>query len=223
MRQEHPTRRALVVRGGWPGHDPVAATDLFRPLLEQRGYRIRVAETLQVYTDAALLADTDLIVGCWSMGDASRDQVAGLRDAVAAGTGFAGWHGGIVDAFRASPAYLQLVGGQFAEHPGGFVDHELTVRPERADHPIVAGIDRVALHTEQYWVLTDELNDVLATTTLAAGPGTPWAVPVTVPAVWTRAWGRGRVFACTVGHGVPELSLDPIRAIIERGMAWAGR
>jgi type 1 glutamine amidotransferase len=213
----------LVVRGGWEGHHPQVTTDSFLPFLREHGYRATVRGTLDAYLDADLLAGADLVVQCWSIGEISDTQLAGLTAAVAAGTGLAGWHGGIVGAFLGQRPYHQLTGGVFLDHPHDFVDHEVVVRPERADHPIVRGIDRIRLHTEQYWVLTDELNDVLATTTLAAGNGVPWPRPVTVPAVWTRPWGAGRVFVCTVGHHPPDLAVPEVRAIVERGMLWATR
>ncbi len=217
------SRQALIVRGGWEGHAPVEATDMFLPYLKDQDFTVTVHDTLDVYADPAALAGTDLIVQCWTQGRITDAQVAGLRTAVANGTGLAGWHGGIVDAFRDASLYLHLTGGQFADHPGGFVDYTLEVVPDRADHPIVAGIDRVRLHTEQYWVLTDPANDVLATTTHPAGPDTPWREPVTVPAVWTRTWGRGRVFVCTVGHRVEDLAVPEITAIVHRGLSWAAR
>jgi type 1 glutamine amidotransferase len=217
------TRHALIVRGGWEGHAPVEATELFVPYLKDHDYQVAIQDTLDVYTDPDTMAGTDLIVQCWTQGQITDPQVDGLRTAVAAGTGLAGWHGGIVDAFRSASLYLHLTGGQFADHPGGFVDHEITVVPDRADHPIVAGIDRVRLHTEQYWVLSDPANDVLATTTHPAGPGTPWPEPVTVPAVWTRRWGHGRVFVCTAGHRVADLEVPEITAIVQRGLLWASR
>jgi uncharacterized protein len=213
-------RNALVVRGGWDGHVPVAATEVFIPFLKENGYDVVVADTLDVYADQDTMGGTDLVLQCWTMGVLSGDQLAGLRAAVAAGTGLAGWHGGVVDSFRDAAGYLQLTGGQFADHPGGFVDYEVRVRPERADHPIVAGIDRVPVHSEQYWVLTDAANDVLATTTLAAGDA--WQ-PVTVPAVWTRQWGSGRVFVCTVGHRIEDLEIPEIATMIQRGLLWASR
>lgn len=213
-------RQALVVRGGWPGHVPIEATDEFVPFLRASGFTVRVADSLDVYADADLLAATDLVVQCWSMGTLTPEQSAGLVAAVDAGTGLAGWHGGIVGTFRTSLDYLRLVGGQFLAHPGDFTDHEVTVT---AEHPIVAGFDRIPLHTEQYWVLSDDANTVLASTTLAAGPDTPWPAPVTVPAVWTRRWGAGRVFVCTVGHDLPALRVPAVRTIIERGLTWAAR
>jgi type 1 glutamine amidotransferase len=213
-------RRALLVRGGWDGHVPHEATDSFAPFLTSAGFEVSTSDTLDVYTDADRMAATDLIVQCWTMGTITEGQLTGLLDAVAAGTGLAGWHGGIADSFRASPEYLRLVGGQFLAHPDGFVDYEIRVV---SDHPIVAGIDRVALHTEQYWVMTDPLNEVLATTTLPHGPDTPWQADVTVPAVWTRRWGAGKVFVSTVGHKMEDLNVPEIRALTERGLAWASR
>ncbi len=46
-------RRALVVRGGWEGHEPVRATELFIPFLEGSGCAVRIEESTDVYADAA--------------------------------------------------------------------------------------------------------------------------------------------------------------------------
>jgi hypothetical protein len=217
------SRQALVVRGGWDGHRPVEATGRFIPFLCDNGFAVEVSDDLAVYADADRMAHVDLVVQCWTMGTIADDQLAGLISAVRAGTGLAGWHGGIVDAFRNSSGYLQLTGGQFAEHPGGFVDYEVEVVPERADHPIVAGLDRWAQHTEQYWVLTDEGSDVLATTRFRAGPDSAWREDVVVPAVWTRRWGQGRIFVSTIGHRLEDLDQREVRTLTERGLLWASR
>ncbi|HYO32113.1 MAG TPA: ThuA domain-containing protein [Nocardioidaceae bacterium] len=221
--QDSTSRRALVVRGGWEGHVPVEATERFIPFLESQGFEVEVREDLEVYTDADRLRETDLIVQCWTQGTATDEQVNGLSAAVRAGTGLAGWHGGIVDSFRASPDYLHLTGGQWAAHPGGFVEHEVVVVPERADHPIVAGLDRWQLNTEQYWTLTDGINDVLATSRFLAGPDTPWQQDMTAPAVWTRLWGQGRIFVSTIGHKLEDLDVPDVRVLTERGLLWASR
>ena len=227
--------KALVVRGGWEGHQPVKATELFLPFLERHGYAIRVEGSPEIYADADELAGTDLIVQCVTMSEISHDQVSGLRAAVEAGTGFTGWHGGIVDSFRASADYLQLVGGQFATHPskapaecGGdetdnFLPYTVNLTPLGREHPITAGLEDFDLRTEQYWVLHDDLNDVLATTTHPARPWQPWHRPVTSPAVWTRRWGAGRIVVSTPGHSLDVLADPNVRTIIERGMLWATR
>ncbi|TKV61576.1 ThuA domain-containing protein [Nakamurella flava] len=217
-----PRRRALVVRGGWPGHAPEETTDLVVPVLRDAGHSVEIADDLDVYLDAARLQDLSVIVQCWTLGRMSAEHCAGLTGAVASGVGFGGWHGGVVDAFRSRPEYLQMVGGQFVAHPGGHVDHRIELVPERADHPIVAGLpSSFAVHTEQYWVLADDYNDVLATTTIA--PGEQWDRPVTCPAVWTRNWGHGRVFVCTLGHSPEDLDHPVTRAVVQRGLRWAAR
>lgn len=208
----------------------MACTDSFLPFLREQGFAVEVSEDLDVYTDEDRLAGTDLIVQCWSMGAITKEQVTGLSAAVRAGTGFAGWHGGVVASFDSEP-YLHLTGGRFVYHPPEPVRYELTVVPGRQHHPVVTGVEAVELETEKYWVLTDELCDVLATVAFPSdrvgdGPDeepTPWRRDVTVPAVWTRQWGAGRVFVSTVGHRLTDLEVPEIRMITERGMLWAAR
>jgi type 1 glutamine amidotransferase len=226
-------RRAVVVRGGWDGHQPIEATDLFIPFLEQNGYRVEVFDSPAPYADPELMAATDLVVQCMTMSTIEKDELAGLTSAVANGTGLAGWHGGIADSYRNSSDYLQLVGGQFACHPpkapgertGEQSDYFIPYRVEvtAADHPVMDQIADFDLVTEQYWVLTDEYNTVLATTTLAKNEWEPWHRPITSPAIWTRDWGQGRVFVCTPGHDMDVVRHPDVNTIIERGMLWAAR
>ncbi|MFD6448400.1 ThuA domain-containing protein [Promicromonospora sp. NPDC060204] len=230
------TKRALVVRGGWTGHQPVETTGSFLPFLAEHGYEVRVEDSTAVYADADYLAGVDVIVQTVTMSTIENAELSGLIAAVAAGTGLAGWHGGIADSYRNSSDYLQLIGGQFATHPpkapraelageaaDNFLRHTIDIVPERADHPIVAGISDFELTTEQYWVLSDEYNDVLATTTLAARDFDPWHRPVTCPAIWTRQWGAGRIFVSTPGHELSVVDDPNVRTVIERGILWASR
>ncbi|MCG5216374.1 ThuA domain-containing protein [Streptosporangium soli] len=235
MTGEH-GRRALVVRGGWEGHAPVEATDLFVPFLEKQGFEVHRADSPAPYADSAFMAGVDLIVQCLTMGTIAPDELTGLEAAIRAGTGMAGWHGGIADSFRNSSGYLHLIGGQFACHPGkdpdegdasaqdhNFVPYTVNMAPGASTHPITAGIADFDLVTEQYWVLTDDYVDVLATTTQQVRPWDPWHREVTSPAIWTRRWGNGRIFVTTPGHSLDVLRNDSVRTVIERGMSWASR
>jgi type 1 glutamine amidotransferase len=238
------TRQALVVRGGWDGHSPVEATELFIPHLEANGFTVRVEDlgtefgaastaTPKVYTDADYLATVDLIVQCNTMNTIEKEEFEGLRAAIEAGTGFAGWHGGIADSYRNNSDYLTLVGGQFGCHPGKHPDEReggpqdnyvpYTVNISPVEHEITQGIEDFDLVTEQYWVLSDDYIDVLATTTQAVREWDPWNRPVTSPAIWTRQWGKGRVFVATPGHDPATLKNENVKTIIERGLLWAAR
>jgi type 1 glutamine amidotransferase len=213
-------RHALVVRGGWEGHGPGAATDRYVLVLKEARFDVTVSDSLDSYLDSELLAATDLIVQCWTMGELTGEQTAGLSRAVRAGTGFAGWHGGIVDSFRGNTNYSLVTGGQFVHHPRGFVDY--SVRPV-SSHPVVAGIEPFAVSTEQYYVLVDPGNQVHAVTDFVADPEYPEMAGVVMPVTWTRRWGAGRVFVTTIGHHVPDLEVPEVDSMIRKGMAWAAR
>jgi len=232
-----PSKLAIVVRGGWDGHSPVEATNMFIPHLEANGFEVRIFDSPAPYADAALMAQTDLIMQCNTMSTIERDQVRGLKQAIHNGTGMAGWHGGIADSYRDSSEYLHLIGAQFAEHPSlhdpatdtmtgperNYVPYRVNMLPEAADHPITQGLSDFELVTEQYWVLWDRYLDVLATTTQRVRPWDPWNREVTSPAIWTRQWGKGRIFVCTPGHSLDVLEHPTVRTVVERGLLWASR
>lgn len=226
MTSEHVStdqRRALVVRGGWDGHVPVEATNRYVPVLESQGFAVTVSDTLDAYLDADALAATDLIVNCWTMGVITGDQARGLADAVAAGTGLAGWHGGIVDSFRDQTLYQLMTGGQFVHHPRGFVEYQVDIVPGRSDHPIVAGLDSFSVTTEQYYLHVDLSNDVLATTTYIDDPDVPGLGGRLTPVVWTRPWGAGRVAVNAIGHKMSDFDVPEVDTIISRSFTWASR
>jgi type 1 glutamine amidotransferase len=229
------SRNALIVRGGWDGHMPVETTDSFIPFLEANGFAVRVEEGTSVYTDDAYLATVDLIVQVNTMSSITNEEFAGLQRAVLNGTGMGGWHGGIADSYRDNADYLHMIGGQFAHHAGkhpderigeqsdNYIPYTVHITEYGKTHPITQGIADFDLVTEQYWVLSDEYNDVLATTTQEARPWDAWNRPVTAPAIWTRQWGEGRIFVSAPGHRLEIVQSRPVRTIIERGLLWAAR
>ncbi|WP_216833546.1 ThuA domain-containing protein [Clavibacter michiganensis] len=214
---------------------PVETTGLFIPFLEENGFEVRVEEGSAVYADADVMAATDLIVQANTMTTIEPEEMAGLYAAVVAGTGMAGWHGGIADSYRNTADYLHMIGGQFAHHAGkdpaertgeqsdNYIPYKVEMTELGRTHEITQGIADFDLVTEQYWVLSDEYNDVLATTTQTVRPWDPWHRPVTAPAIWTRQWGEGRIFVSAPGHRIEVVEDPNVRTIIERGLLWAAR
>lgn len=229
------SKQALIVRGGWDGHMPVETTELFLPFLRESGFDTRVEEGTAVYADDAFMDTVDLVVQVNTMNTIEEPEFRGLQRAVLNGTGMAGWHGGIADSYRNNADYLHMIGGQFAHHAGkdpaervgdqsdNYIPYTVHITDYGRTHPITQGIDDFDLVTEQYWVLSDEYNDVLATTTQSVRPWDAWNRPVTAPAIWTRQWGKGRIFVSAPGHRLEIVESQPVRTIIERGMLWASR
>jgi type 1 glutamine amidotransferase len=213
-------KRALIVAGGWAGHEPRQCADLFAGVLSQDGFEVQISDTLDAYLDAESLRQTDLIVPIWTMSTITPEQERGLLAAVTAGTGIAGWHGGMADAFRSNPAYQFMVGGQWVAHPGNIIDY--TVQIVNHDDPITAGLADFAMHSEQYYLHVDPSNEVLATT-IFSGEYAPWIAGCSMPVVWTRLYGEGRVFYCSLGHVATDFDVPEAREIVRRGMHWAAR
>lgn len=213
-------KRVLIVAGGWEGHEPRQCAELFAGVLRADGSEVTQSDTLDVYLDAGRLRSFDLIVPIWTMGEISKEQERGLLDAVAAGTGVAGWHGGMGDAFRNNPDYQFMVGGQWVAHPGNVIDY--TVQISDRDDPITAGLADFAMHSEQYYLHVDPSNEVLATTTFS-GEHAPWIAGTVMPVAWKRQWDRGRVFYCSLGHKVADFDVPEARELVRRGMHWAAR
>ncbi|GCE46034.1 hypothetical protein EI42_01253 [Thermosporothrix hazakensis] len=213
-------KTALIVWGGWPGHEPEACANLFAGVLREQGYTVEVATTLDVFLDAAKLQATDLIVPIWTMGTISPEQESGLLTAVQNGTGLAGWHGGAADAFRNNPAYQFMIGGQWVAHPGDIIDYDVHI--VKHDDPIMAGLSDFHMHSEQYYMHVDPMNEVLATTTFS-GEHAPWIEGAVMPVVWKKRYGEGRVFYSSLGHVRRDFDVPEALEIMKRGMLWATR
>jgi type 1 glutamine amidotransferase len=214
-------KQALIVWGGWARHEPQQCAELFSAELTTRGFEVQLSDTLAIFDDAAALRTYSLIVPMWTMGTLTQDQEKNLVAAVLAGTGLAGFHGGMGDAFRGSIGYQWMVGGQFVAHPDNIKDY--TVNIVNNGDPITDGMEDFEVHTEQYYMLVDPRNEVLATT-VAHSVSAPWTDGVVMPCIWKKVHGEGRVFYSALGHERAEFTAVPEQLEITlRGMEWAAR
>jgi type 1 glutamine amidotransferase len=213
-------KKALMVWGGWDGHEPKQCVDILAPHLEANGFEVRISDTLDVYLEKDYMQSLSLIVPVWTMGTITGEQEKGLLETVASGVGIAGWHGGIGDSFRNNVDYQFMVGGQWVVHPGGVIDYEVNIINH--EDPITKGLSDFKMHSEQYYMHVDPSNEVLATTTFR-GDVYPWIEGVVMPAVWKRTYGKARVFYASVGHVAADFDVPEVKEIIQRGMLWAAR
>ena len=210
------SKKALIVQGGWDGHHPKQCADLFENLLTQKGIDVEVSDTLDTYLDADKLAGLSLIVPIWTMGTITPEQSKGLLQAVESGVGLAGFHGGMCDSFRADTAYQWMTGGQWVAHPGNiYPSYDVNITVD--NHPITQGLSDFTLkQTERYYLHTDPSNNVLATITFEE-------TGVVMPYLWTKNWGKGKVFYAAWGHTENDFDDATSREIVVRGMQWAAR
>jgi type 1 glutamine amidotransferase len=212
-------REAMIVWGGWPGHDPDLCASMIRGWLKAEGFGVRIETTTEAFLDPAL-KNLSLIIPIYTMSKIEKPEALALCDAVKSGVGLAGHHGGMCDAFRDNVDYQFMCGGQWVAHPGNIIDYKVDVT--RPDDPVMAGIDSFEHRSEQYYMHVDPAIEVLATTTFNAGHAA-WVDGVVMPVVWKKRFGQGRVFYSSLGHRAYELDVPEIRTLMTRGMLWAAR
>ena len=212
-------REALIVWGGWSGHEPEECAGIVKEMLEKEGFTVYLEHGTEAFADPSI-HDLSLIVPIITMSKIEKEEVKNLADAVESGVGIAGYHGGAGDAFRESVEYQFIIGGQWVAHPGKIIDYRVDVT--RPDDPVMQGIDSFAYTSEQYYMHVDPSNEVLATTTFT-GEHAFWIEGVVMPVVWKRKYGRGRVFYSSLGHQAKEFAVPEMREIFRRGANWAAR
>ncbi len=218
-------KQALIVQGGWQGHEPLQVSEIFTKLLEAEGISVEVSDTLDSFLDAEALKRLDLIVPLWTMGEITKEQVTPVLEAVASGVGLAGCHGGMCDAFRNCVEWQFMTGGQWVAHPGNDDTKYRVNMVKSSSSPIVTGIEDFDVSSEQYYVHIDPAINVLATTDFPVADG-PHATngKVSVPVVWTKMWGKGKVFYNSLGHVAKVFSeTKESLELMRRGFLWAAR
>jgi putative membrane-bound dehydrogenase-like protein len=208
------TRRVKVLFLGDDGHhvprERVAAAHV---PLHRRGVQIEYTEDLAALSGPNLARFDALLIYAnhVALGD---EQERALLEYVRGGGGLVAVHSASY-CFLNSPAYVALVGAQFATHGTG----TFTTRTTDPGHPVMAGHAPFTSWDETY-VHTKHASDrtVLATrerdASEPAGAGDePWT--------WVRNEGRGRVFYTAWGHDLRAWKNEGFIDLLARGTRWA--
>ncbi|MFC5451520.1 ThuA domain-containing protein [Paenibacillus aestuarii] len=208
------SKQALIVWGGWDGHQPEEVAGIFGGVLREEGFQVEISNTLDSFKDAERLASVDLIVPVWTMGTIEKEQLAPLLAAVKeGGTGIAGCHGGMADSFRNEVEYQYMVGGQWVAHPGND-GVTYTVRIKNQEQPLTSGIEDFVVVSEKYYMHVDPAIQVHAVTDFG---------DVEMPVVWTKTYGNGKVYYNSLGHQANIVRMPQTLELMRRGMLWAAR
>jgi type 1 glutamine amidotransferase len=215
-------KKALIFQGGWDGHEPKLVSARFGRILETEGFDVEIYDTLDCLADKEKLCEYDLIVPCWTGGEIPMEYTRNVSYAVGKGTGLAGCHGGMCDAFRQDTEWQFITGGQWVSHPGGD-GVEYTVNVIHGANPLTEGIEDFPVKSEQYYLHVDPAIEVLATTRFPLVHYYHISnKKIDMPVVWTKYWGNGRVFYNSLGHHDDVFDNSPnAQELMRRGMLWA--
>ena len=200
--------KVLVYSGG-EIHDWKGCGDAIQAALEAAGqFEItRVNNDLDCLV-APNLDPYDVIVFYHTVGSITEPQLQGLLKFVEGGKGYVGVHSA-ADSFRECSTYRYFVGGYFVTHPR-YRQYQVSVVDPT--HPITKDIEEFFVTDEQYITGYDPGNNILATA-LWRGK--------TVPVVWTKSHGKGRLCYIALGHNAESCRDETFKTLLTRGTVWA--
>jgi type 1 glutamine amidotransferase len=215
-------QKALILCGGWDGHEPELITQRFGDFLRGENFDVTVERDLGVLEDLARLKAQDLFAPVWTMAkELPKPYFEPLAEAIGSGVGLAGCHGGMCDAFRSNVLWQFMTGANWVAHPGcDGTPYRINITSK--SNPLTEGIKNFDVVSEHYYLQVDPANEVLATTRF---PVVHWYHSangeVDVPQVWTRKWGHGRVYYNALGHHNDVFNIPEAWELMKRGLLWA--
>jgi type 1 glutamine amidotransferase len=174
------------------------------------GIRVRTADEWPSPED---LAAADVLL-FFQQGKWTPERAKDLDAHLARGGGAVYLHyavdGGSDSAGFAKRIGLAWQGGRSKYRHGNL---ELAFEPA---HEITRNLERLKFQDESYWNLVGDAADVKLVAT-GMEEGRPQ------PLMWTREVGKGRVFACILGHNAWTFDDPLFRLLVLRGAAWTAK
>jgi type 1 glutamine amidotransferase len=178
------------------------------------------------------LHDFDAIVIVSATGDWGLDasQKAALLDYVRGGGGVVVMHGGL-DANHAWKDYIDMVGGEFVAHPfntGTWPLFPFPLLNENPNTPMTSTLPHQFVKQDEIYVVrnfTRDDTDVLLSIDRDAfdmRPSETWLPPShDVPVAWIKNYGKGRVFASSIGHASEAFDDPDVARMYTQAIEWA--
>ncbi|WP_226022981.1 PVC-type heme-binding CxxCH protein [Halomicrobium salinisoli] len=181
------------------------------PYLLRRGVRLHYTER-QADLNAETLAHYDAVLLYGNRQDPTEAQIDALVEFVEDGGGFVPVHSASA-SFTSSDRFIDLVGGQFENHPE---IQTTTTDRQQPDHPVFEGVDVFSSEEEPYrhQNVADDID------VLEYGAGADFGENEDEPWTWTRTQGDGRVFYTAWGHS-SVWDTTGFKQLLHNALRWA--
>lgn len=199
-------KNALIIYGGWEGHEPYETTLIAKEILEEINFNVDVSNSLDDFFKVKN-NNYDLIIINVSLNNITKEHSYVLSELVKSGVGLVSWHGGLGDCSRNDKLYQYILGGQFIYHPAP-LEYKVNIIDD------FLNIEDFTIVSERYYCQVDPSVKVRAVTKFVENNA-----EVIMPIVWTKNHGRGRVFYSSLGHNSKDFN-DNVKSILKRGFVW---
>ena len=209
-------------------HDSEVWVREWRALLTARG--ARVDGGLQFPTPSQLESTDVLVMFAANAGTILGAERASLESFLKRGGGIVCLHDSVVTA-REPQWFKTIVGGAWENGVAKYFEGENTYYYVNSEHPITKGASNFTITDEVYWnlhMMPDAQILAVSMQPKAAGSATSESgIPNLIPQMWVYhgqlEGGRPyRAFVSLLGHHFSTFASPHVRAIVLRGIAWAG-
>ncbi len=230
-----PSKVQVLILTGQNVHDWRGTTPVLEEQLESTGrFEVRVIEEVRGIGPETLAPYDVAIVNYYNRGpqDAWDEKAkSAVEQFVRNGKGLVLYHLSL-GAFDGWMEYEKMSGGNWRPNNGHHsARHDFTVDLKDTSHPITKGLKSFVVRQDElyanlrfqpegtYHVLATAYDDHALYKERARQP-IPGA-GLHQPILWTTAYGKGRVFVTTLGHGPDEVRAMPFGVTFSRGTEWA--
>jgi type 1 glutamine amidotransferase len=216
---ENPGVKILLLVGGSHHDDPEMRATFMDFLGRPENFEVTMSEDMDVLTKENL-AGYDVIINTTTDREPTDEQHYALLDAVAGGKGFLAIHGALA-SFWNSEAYFGMIGGRLygkvrKDREEGYtvqidIPSHMAKGWKTEDHPITMGIEGYEVQDEIF---------------VLEGDQTQWHVLARLfgnAAMYTKTFGKGRVFVTILGHDATELGRPTYQTLILNAVEWVCR
>ncbi|OGV82397.1 MAG: hypothetical protein A3K19_04125 [Lentisphaerae bacterium RIFOXYB12_FULL_65_16] len=181
---------------------------IYRKFLTEAGFDVLITEDRQDFTPDRI-KPFEVIVDYTTGEDLTPDQAKGLLGGIIGGKGFVGVHSA-ADSFKATPGYINMVGGKFLTHPSAWP--KLTFNVKNRHHPVMDGIEDFQMEEELYLMETYGHFEIL----LSA-----WFKGFERPICWVKPYGHGRVVYTALGHAQQQTENPNFQRLVVNAVRWS--
>ena len=181
-------REALIVWGGWSGHEPEQCAAIIAGMLEEEGFKVYVENSTEAFADPGHRRHEPDRADLHHVEDREGGaEQPHQRPSEAASASPA------ITAACATPSARRSNISSCAAASGSPIPATSSTTASTSPGPTIRswqGIRDFPYRSEQYYMHVDPSNEVLATTTFS-GEHAPWIEGVVMPVVWKRRHGKG--------------------------------
>ncbi len=178
-------------------------------------------DTAQEWPSKEQFKNADLIV-MHTWGRWTEEKIADLRQYLSRGGGFVSVHPALITDKKFSGQLSELLGLAWEHGYSWYRYGQMNLKITAAEHPITLGLpETIPFLDEAYWSLKGDLNKVTVLATSIEKISKDSEKTKAQPMFWTYEYGKGRVFACILGHYTWTCDDAYFRLLVLRGMAWA--